>query len=103
MLKNKGQSTIEYTIVLIIVLGVFLSMQSYVKRAFQGRWKAAVDDLGDQYDPSAINMSVTETLFVNSDTQVLTQKDVGGFYTNRIDNSRTIEKKVGTVAVGSQF
>ena len=103
MLRKKGQSTIEYTIVLIIVIGVFISMQSYVKRAFQGRWKAAVDDLGEQYDPTAVNMFITDSLIVNSNTRVITQRDTGGYYTNRIDNSHTTETKSGRVTVGSQY
>ena len=103
MLRKNAQTTIEYVVFLIIILAVFLSMQSYVKRAFQGRWKAAVDDLGEQYDPVAVNLYMNEAIRVNSETHVITAQDASGFFTNRIDSSRSQEIKSGSVVVGSQF
>lgn len=46
---RKGQSTAEYVIVLGLIVGVVIAMQSYVKRGFQGRVKQAtgyVEDAG---------------------------------------------------------
>ena len=100
MLRKKGQTSIEYAVVLIIVIGVFLSMQSYVKRAFQGRWKAAVDDLGDQYDANAftshmhytLNTESTSTLSVVFDPQA----GVNGYSTYRNDTSFSVEQRTGS-------
>ncbi len=59
---KKGQSTMEYAIILIIVIGALLASQQYFKRGIQGRWKASIDDLADQYDPQATNSTLHHTL-----------------------------------------
>ena len=63
---KKGQSTLEYTILLIIVMGAFLGVSNYFKRGVQGRWKSAVDDFGDQYDPRATNSWIRHVISSNS-------------------------------------
>ena len=50
MKKNKkGQSTLEYAILIIIIIAALLSLQTYVKRGVSGRLKSSADDIGDQY------------------------------------------------------
>ena len=49
--KNKGQSTLEYAVLIIIIIGALLSIQVYIKRGIQGRLKSATDDIGDQFSP----------------------------------------------------
>ncbi|MBU1726887.1 MAG: hypothetical protein KJ880_04595 [Candidatus Omnitrophica bacterium] len=55
-LNKKGQSTAEYVIVLGLIIGVVIAMQTYIKRGLQGRVKDAVDftDQGAQSDGSNI-------------------------------------------------
>ena len=55
MYNRKAQTILEYTVILIIILGVMIAMKNYVKRGIQGLWKSAADDVGDQYDPQHIN------------------------------------------------
>ena len=102
MRRKKAQSILEFVILMIIIIGALLAMQNYIKRGLQGRWKVAVDDLGEQYDPASTNSSVVERVVSNSDTQIRVVKDVGGFMTNRIDSTRSKETRTGTVVVGSQ-
>lgn len=40
---KKGQSTGEYALVFAIILGAIVAMQTYVKRAIQGRVKSGAD------------------------------------------------------------
>jgi len=40
---RKAQSTAEYVIVLGLVVGVVIAMQTYIKRGFQGRIKQGTD------------------------------------------------------------
>jgi len=42
-MKNKAQSTAEYVIVLGLIVGAVIAMQTYVKRGMQGRIKNAAD------------------------------------------------------------
>lgn len=65
--KTKGQSTLEYAVLIIIVIGALLSIQVYIKRGVQGRLKSATDDIGDQYSPG--NTNVRMKTHVASNTQ----------------------------------
>jgi uncharacterized protein (UPF0333 family) len=49
--RKKGQSTLEYAILIIIIIGALISIQVYIKRGIQGRLKGASDDIGTQFDP----------------------------------------------------
>lgn len=101
--SKKAQSILEFTILLVIVMAVFLAMQSYVKRGIQGRWKASLDDFGDQYDPRLMNSNVVYKMVSNSATAIQTIKETDGYWTKRIDNSQSISTTNGTTAVGSSF
>ena len=63
---KRGQSTLEYAILIIIIIGALLSIQVYIKRAVQGRLKSASDDIGDQFSPG--NTNVTKTRATDSYT-----------------------------------
>ena len=56
--KTKGQSTLEYAVLIVIVIGALLSIQVYIKRGIQGRLKTATDDIGDQYSPGNTNVAI---------------------------------------------
>jgi hypothetical protein len=56
--KKRGQSTLEYAILIIIVIGALLSIQVYIKRGLQGRLKSATDDIGDQYSVGNTNIVI---------------------------------------------
>ncbi|MCA9398115.1 MAG: hypothetical protein KC618_00070 [Candidatus Omnitrophica bacterium] len=67
--QKKGQSTLEYAILVIIIMGALLSIQVYIKRGVQGRWKKAADDIGDQFSPGNTNVvKVTTTYSKSTDT-----------------------------------
>ncbi len=65
--RKKGQSTLEYAILIIIIIGALMSIQVYIKRGVQGRLKQASDDIGDQF--SVGNTNVTTTMTVSSTTR----------------------------------
>ena len=65
--KTRGQSTLEYAVLIIIVIGALLSIQVYIKRGVQGRLKSATDDIGDQYSPG--NTNVRKSTHVLSNTR----------------------------------
>jgi uncharacterized protein (UPF0333 family) len=55
MKRNNGQTTLEYAILVIIIIGVLLTISAYIKRGIQGRVKSSADDVGEQYDPGNTN------------------------------------------------
>jgi len=48
----KGQSTLEYAILIVIIVGALITLQIYIKRGLQGRLKSATDDIVEQYSQS---------------------------------------------------
>ena len=72
--KRKGQSTVEYVVLIIVIIGALLSIQVYIKRGVQGRLKSAADDIGDQF--SVGNTNVTRTTTVHGNTQELFTRGV---------------------------
>ena len=67
-LRNiKGQNTLEYIVLIIIIIGALLSIQVYIKRGVQGRLKQATDDVGDQF--SVGNQNYLRTVNSQSKTR----------------------------------
>lgn len=53
--KKKGQSTLEYAVLITIIIAALLAMNQYIKRGIQGRLKSSTDDVGDQFSPGNTN------------------------------------------------
>jgi Flp pilus assembly pilin Flp len=108
MLARRGQTIVEYTIIVIIILGVMIAMKDYIKRGIQGRWKSATDNFGSQYDPEHLNSDINYSTQVNaiSIVQVINGNDnsqgtqQNGQWTNRVDSSTSLETKAGYTQVG---
>jgi Flp pilus assembly pilin Flp len=96
---RRGQTIIEYSVLIMILAGALLAASVYTKRGIQARWKENVDDFGDQYDPRTANTDVTFSLTGNSLTSIRTFNTANGFVTRRTDTSFTTERKTGTVRV----
>jgi len=58
--KQRGQSTLEYAVLIIVIIAALISIQTYIKRGIQGRLKSASDDIGDQYSPGNTNSLISE-------------------------------------------
>jgi len=52
-IRHNGQSIVEYVVIIIMVIGVFIVIGAYYKRSLQGRYRQAGDILGggEQYTP----------------------------------------------------
>ena len=91
---------IEYSVLIIIILAVFLTMGSYVKIGIAGRWKSTADDMGDQYDPRVSKTDIKEDLSSNTVTDIQTQDSIDGFWTFREDTTNSLETKQGVMSTG---
>lgn len=98
--NKRGQSVIEYSLLIMLLIAAYLSMQMYIKRGIQGRWKDTIDGLGEQYDPTDTVSNVRHTLLSNSVTDITIRNDAQGFFTDRHDTSSSIEQKSGARLVG---
>lgn len=56
-----GQSTLEYAILILIVIVALLAMQTYLKRGVQGRMRESSDNIGEAYSPAYTTSSFTLT------------------------------------------
>lgn len=94
-LLKKGQSAVEYTLLIIIIIAVFVATSLYIKRGIQGRWREAVDSIGEQYDPTAMGTDLTHTLVSSANTFIETVPGSGGYWTMRTDTSNSVETRSG--------
>ena len=64
--NKKAQSTLEYAILIIIIIGALLAVQTYIKRGIQGKLKSSSDDIGDQFSPDNTKVSKVTTTRSNT-------------------------------------
>jgi len=65
--QKRGQSTLEYAVLIVVIIGALLTIQVYIKRGVQGRLRSAADDIGDQYSDG--NTNEIKTTIRNSSTE----------------------------------
>ena len=57
--RTRGQSTVEYAVMIAVIIGALLAMQIYLKRGAMGKLRETADQLGDQFSPGFTNFSYT--------------------------------------------
>ena len=65
MSTQRGQSTVEYAIVITVIIAALLAMQIYIKRGAMGKLKDATDQIGEQFSPATATSNITRNY--NSD------------------------------------
>lgn len=91
--KKKGQSTLEYAVLIIIIIGALLSIQTYIKRGVQGRLKGAADDIGDQFSPGNSNVS----------RKVITSSSTNETFKFGVTSSRLLADEVTNTLMNSEI
>ncbi len=100
MLNRKGQSTLEYAIVVAIIVGGLLAMQFYVKRGWEGKLKTAADDMGEQFEPAKF----TANYNLNSQSgvrQTVQNRITTTTHTQNAQNTKTGQDAVTAWTTGS--
>jgi len=59
--RSKGQSTLEYVILLGFVVAALLAMGVYMRRGVQGRLRESTDQVGEQYEAGKTTGNYTTT------------------------------------------
>ena len=98
--RKKGQSTLEYAILIIIIIGALLSIQVYIKRGVQGRLKQASDDIGDQFSVGNTNV-VTTTRTSSSTRDTFNAGETSSVL--RADETTTTTTNVQIINVNQEF
>ena len=99
MLKRKGQSTLEYAIVVAIIVAGLLAMQFYVKRGWEGKLKTAADDMGEQFEPA--RFTANYNLNSQSDVSQTVQNRISRTQTNSASNFKGGNDAVATWTTGA--
>ncbi len=48
-MRNRGQSTLEYALIIAVALAALLAMQHYMRRGVEGKLRSSADSMGEQY------------------------------------------------------
>lgn len=64
MNNQRGQSTVEYAVVIAVIIAALLAMQIYMKRGTMGKLRDASDQIGEQFDPKTADY--TANVNINS-------------------------------------
>ncbi len=98
---RRGQSTLEYAVLVIIIVGALLTVQNYIKRGVQGRLKSSTDDIGDQYSEG--NTNAIKQTKVHSKTKELFGMNASGVAAQGISVSQMIDKETTNTVENSQI
>jgi len=101
--NRKGQSIVEYAVLLAIVISVIIGMQFYVKRAMQGRHREVADQsFGRQFEPTDGTYSTTRTVTQagSSDLQAI---GASSSTDTQNDSGEVISDSVGAFAAGQSL
>ncbi len=99
---RKAQSTLEYALLIGVVVGALIAMQNYLKRSMMGRLQAVGDQIGDQYSPGLTfrqeNMSVniatiTETTHGGTNGNFVTNIEGADQTSNTIRNIQSLDNE----------
>jgi len=96
-LNKRGQSTLEYGVVIAVVVAALISMQTYVKRGIQGKLRQASDDIGEQFSPDKTTGVTTVTTNVSSTENVTGGTNSETTSTSNQTQNRTANENVATL------
>lgn len=83
--KNKGQSVLEYAMIIAVVVAALIAIQHYMKKSLQGRLRASTDQIGDQFEAN----STFNNQWKNIGGQAKADKDLTTLtHETRIEDSR---------------
>ena len=66
LLSKRGQSTLEYAVLIVVIIAALIAMQVYLKRGLQGRMRESSDQIGEQFSPGYTTSNRTTSTSSNS-------------------------------------
>jgi len=76
--RGKGQSVLEYSLLVAAIIAGLLLTQTYVKNAFQGKVKESADEMGKQFDAANAGDYVTSWQNAGAGTTTTLETTTGG-------------------------
>lgn len=84
--KNRAQSTVEYAVIIGVVVTALLAINIYMKRGIQGKLRESTDQIGEQFD--AQKTTITDMVRTHTGKTIQTTKD-GATSSDTTDDVRT--------------
>jgi len=87
--RKRAQTTLEYAILIGVIVAGLIAMQVYLKRGFQGKIKEGADTMGQQFSPGHTTSNYTTNSFTNSTETLSNQITTTNIHlqeTNRLGN-----------------
>jgi uncharacterized protein (UPF0333 family) len=100
-LNKKGQSTLEYSVIVAVVVAGLIAMQVYIKRGMQGRLRQASDDIGEQFSPGYTTSNYTTTSNVTSNESTVGSAQGEETTVRSESTSAQTQSKTGNEAVAA--
>jgi len=89
MKNNIGQSTLEYALIIAVVVAALMAINAYMQKGLQGRLKVSSDQIGKQFDPATFTTAYQTTNVGNSTTTE--SRDIAtGDTTSEVDANQTL-------------
>jgi Flp pilus assembly pilin Flp len=98
--QKRGQSTLEYAVLIVVIIGALLTIQVYIKRGVQGRLRSAADDIGDQYSDGNMN-EVKVTQRHSNTEESFGVSGVGQATTNLLGSGESTNTTMNSVIVNT--
>jgi len=92
--KRKAQTTLEYAILIGVVVAGLIAMQTYIKRGVQGKLKDSADSMGEQFSPGYTLSDSSTTSFTHStDTfrEGTARSDILNQTTNKVSSENVLD------------
>lgn len=90
--QRKGQSTLEYAIVIGVVVAALIALNLYMQRGVQGKLKESTDQVGRQFEPTNFSLGWTTTASGNTITKETRNNTTGGTTTSEITDAEQITR-----------
>jgi Flp pilus assembly pilin Flp len=82
--RDTGQTTLEYAVIIAVVVAALVAMQIYMKRGVEGKLRDSTDKIGEQFEASNTGVS-RNTTHVSNTVQTL---NLGTTTVNTISDNR---------------
>ena len=83
--RDKGQSTLEYAIIITVVIAGLVAMQHFMRRGVEGKLRESTDRIGEQYVAGNTSTKIT----THQETELVT-KETFGIDANGVADSTTL-------------
>ena len=99
-LNKRGQSTLEYGIIIAVIVAALITIQVYLKRGIQGRMKSAADDIGEQFSTIG-SVNITTTTNATTSENITGGNFTTGAKPKTITDTLQLQNRTGNVTVGN--